>query len=332
MSSGNVEIIQYLVDTRKLWPGALKTADLVTHAMRELALLTPEERLGVLKYYFVADAKMSLVSRLLKHWVVARYAGVPWLETKMSADANKKPIFLSKDGKTQPVVFNVSHQAGIVALVGAYGYDNGKGDGNCEGVQIGTDIVCTSERQRRDLQMIRDTKSGGWGHFVDMHADVFGRAEAGYLKTGLTSLPTFPSRGTKEEKELYMLRAFYMLWCLREAYVKMTGEALLAEWLGDLVFQDFEPPAPQPEGTFVQRKEDEDGDAGEIRGQVVRRLDVHFKGKKVEDANICLRSLGADFMTCTAVRTPDRKEDALGWELGPYEWLDLETILHEGEN
>ncbi|RYC57404.1 hypothetical protein CHU98_g8803 [Xylaria longipes] len=129
---------------------------------------------------------------------------------------------------------------------------------------------------------------------------------------------------TEDERRDYKLRAFYTLWCLREAYVKMTGEALLAEWLGDLVFQGFEPPEP---GTAFAQSDDDDDDPR----QIIRRHDVVFKGSKVEDANICIRSLGPDYMTCTAVRTPERKEDALGWELGPYGFLTVDEIVAHGE-
>ncbi|KAI0400921.1 phosphopantetheinyl transferase [Xylaria palmicola] len=317
MASHKVEIIQYLVDTRQLWPNATRTSDLETEASRAFALLTPEERTKVLKFYFVADAKMALASHLLKHWVVSEYCGVPWRETKLSADTNGKPTFKDAAGR-QPVVFNVSHQAGLVALVAVHGYDAAN-SGDSSKVDIGVDIVCVNERERRDHQMIRGE---GWGRFVDMHADVFGRTEAAYLKTGLEALPAYAALRTEDERLAYRLRTFYTLWCLREAYVKMTGEALLAKWLGDLVFRRFEAPAP---GTAFAQSDDDDP------GQVVRRHDVLFEGSTVDDANICIRSLGPDYMTCTAVRTPARKEDALGWELGPFKFLTMDEIVARGE-
>ncbi|KAI1392034.1 phosphopantetheinyl transferase [Hypoxylon trugodes] len=315
MGSGNVKIIQYLVDTRGLWPGAAKTKDLESEASRALALLTEDEKAAVLRYYFVADAKMSLTSHLLKHRVVSVYANVPWPETKLTRDAKTKPVYVDPATGKQPVFFNVSHQAGLVSLVAAAGYDGQ--------VDVGTDIVCTSERRTRDHRVV-DTE--GWGKFVDMHADVFGRSEAGYLKGDLLSSqsqPGLPQLARGEEIVDFKLRAFYTLWCLREAYVKMTGEALLAPWLEDLEFRNFR--APQPGEGFVQT----DGDA--YVEEVIREHEVWFKGKKIDDANICLRSLGPDFMTCSAVRTPEKKEDALGWELGPYEFLTMDKILSDAE-
>ncbi|KAI1309641.1 phosphopantetheinyl transferase [Xylaria venustula] len=318
MASSTVEVIQYLVDTRGLWPAATKTSDLETQASRALALLTRDERARVLRYHFVADAKMSLASQLLKHWVVSKYCGVPWEDTKLSADVNGKPVFKDAAGR-QPVVFNVSHQAGLVALVAAHGYDAANG-GDSSKVDIGVDIVCVNEREQRDLKMIR---TEGWPRFVDMHADVFGRSEAAYLKTGLAARPAYAALRSEDERRAYKLRAFYTLWCLREAYVKMTGEALLAEWLGDLMFQDFEPPEP---GTEFAQSEDDDP------RQIVRKHDVLFHGRQVDDANICIRSLGPHYMTCTAVRTPERKEDALSWELGPFKFLTMDVIVADAES
>ncbi|KAH8662312.1 phosphopantetheinyl transferase [Xylariales sp. PMI_506] len=298
MASEGLKVIQWYVDTRELWPEATKTAQLEDAASEYLELLTPEERTGVLKYYFVRDAKMSLASQLLKHFVVSKTAGIPWLETKLSRDANKKPVFVSSTGE-QPVSFNVTHQAGIVALAAVAGYPATSG-----AVDVGTDVVCVSERRDRDHKMIREQ---GWATFIDMHADVFGREETRDIKENpLSGAPPDVLRGSEERKVDFQLRRFYALWCLREAYVKMTGEALLAPWLHDLNFRDLRAPAP---------------------GEAIPRHDIAFKGAKVTDANVCLRSLGDDYMTCTALRTPARKEDGLGWGLGPYESVDITSIL-----
>ncbi|OTA62703.1 phosphopantetheinyl transferase [Hypoxylon sp. EC38] len=318
MASDNVKIIQYLVDTRDLWPKATKTKDLEIEASRALALLTEDEKKAVLRYYFVADAKMSLTSHLLKHWVVSKYADVPWWETKLTRDEKTKPIYRDPVTGKQPVAFNVSHQCGIVALVAVAGYDGQ--------VDVGTDVVCTTERRTRDHRVIN---TEGWGKFVDMHADVFGRSEAAYLKSDLLSTQqsgddVLPPLARGEEIVDFKLRCFYTLWCLREAYVKMTGDALLAPWLKDLEFRRFR--APSPGKAFEQRA----GADGEV-GEVIKDHEIVFRGEKVDDANICLRSLGPDYMTCTAVRTPGRREDALGWDLGPFEFLSMEQILDDAE-
>jgi 4'-phosphopantetheinyl transferase len=60
-------------------------------------------------------------------------------------------------------------------------------------------------------------------------------------------------------------------------------------------------------------------------------MEIWFKGRKVEDVNMCLRSIGSDYMIATAVRTPGKAEDGLGWVLGPYEVLSLGDVLDFAE-
>lgn len=167
----------------------------------------------------------------------------------------------------------------------------------------------------------------GWPAFVDMHADVFAPGEVAYLKYQvLSAVPGLVSNAASAEDVVDgKLRAFYALWALREAYVKLTGEALLASWLKELEFREFRPPKPTA-GWEVP------ADEGNGSEEVVRDADIRFKGKKVEDVNMCLRSLGADYMIATAVRTPDDKEEALGWQLGPYEILSPDEVLEFAES
>lgn len=292
---------------------------------------------------------MALVSHLLKHWAVATTCGVPWSQTGLGRDERGKPIFTTRTGSSsstatarQPVFFNVSHQAGLVALIAATkSSTTGDVDDNWR-VDVGTDIVCTSERRERDHKMIREN---GWSEFVNMHAEVFGRAETEHLKHGdllrtssssSSSSPpvTTPSANTTSAAAAAAidakLRAFYALWCYREAYVKMTGDALLASWLNDLEFRDFRAPEPGPpagaNGSLTQHQQ-----VGQPAEQVRRGCEILLSGEQVDDANVCLRSLGPDFMTCSAVRTPRDKTVAMGIELGPYEWLSLEQILGDAE-
>lgn len=278
-------------------------------AARALALLTEDERKAVLRYLFVRDAKMSLASHLLKHYVISKHCNVPWWETKITRNAKTKPVYIDPASGTSPVEFNVSHQAGLVALVASYG-----GDG---GVDVGVDIVCVNERQDRDHAAI---SKEGWPAFVDMHADVFAPSEANYLKYQIRS--ALPGGSTAAQLTDVKLRYFYTLWCLREAYVKMTGEALLASWLNVLEFRNFQP--PKPTESFEVSLED--------GGDVVKEHDIWFEGKKVDDANVCMRSLGPDYMTCTAVRTPQEKEVGLGVDLGAFEMIPIDEILEYAES
>lgn len=259
---------------------------------------------------------MVLASHLLKHFLIAKFCGVPWWEIKLSRDEHKKPVYRDPVTGNHPIAFNVSHQAGVVALVAVYGYDRGQ-------VDVGVDVVCTSERRDRDLKSL---ETDGWPSFVDVYADVFARSEVNYLKYQILSTVPGAPRGpgtTQEQIADFKLRCFYTIWCLREAYVKMTAEALMADWLGALEFRNFVPPAPT--AAFDVAAE-EDGP------QVVRSHDIVFRGRRVDDANVCLRSLGPDYIFATAVRTAPDKADGLAFKLGPFEMLSIDDVLSFAES
>ncbi|KAJ4298779.1 hypothetical protein N0V88_003812 [Collariella sp. IMI 366227] len=232
---------------------------------------------------------MALASALLKHYAISKLAHThPWsrtVEVGFTRDAHQAsvprlpPLCRGRGVEEEQVWFNVSHQAGIVAIVAVAGYYPPAGGG----VQV------VSYLRHRVLAAV----------------------------PGL--LPPSPSA---EQLVDAKLRAFYALWALREAYVKLTGEALLAQWLRELEFRGFSPSRPT-KGWGVPAREEE--------GEVVRDFDILFKGKRVEDVNMCLRSMGDDYMIATALRTPGKKKDGLGWELGEYEVLDLEDVLNFAE-
>ncbi|CAK7562853.1 MAG: hypothetical protein SEPTF4163_000709 [Sporothrix epigloea] len=297
-------LVQWMIDTRPLWPEATQTRQLATVASRALAaLLSDEERAGVLKYFHVQDAKMALASQLLKHLVVARCPGsdgpVPWQQTVISRDVHGKPVFYRESsGGAQPLIFNVSHQNGLVVLAAVYGGHLGSSvDSSVDSsaFEVGIDVVSPRERRTRDHEMIaeeaRRTGAGptsGWLHFVDVHADVLSPSEVRYLKT-LT-----------ERKDDQRLRLFYGLWCLREAYVKMTGEALLAEWLAELEFRALRVPDVP---SSLWQSAAADGKDSLQQGETVIQHDIRFRGVPVGDSvNMCLRSVGTAYMVCTAVR------------------------------
>lgn len=269
-------------------------------ASRQLALLSAPEREGVLKYIHVRDAKMALASRLLKRYIITRFAGEPsgtpisWWDAVATPNKDTKPVFVLPDG-TEPLLFNVSHQAGLVVLVGTLNAP--------AGVTVGVDIVCPTERRARDHDMVR---RDGWRGFVDMHADVFSSADVRALERlppsgGGAAVNTPPVLDRK-------LRYFYTLWCLREAYVKMTGEALLAPWLKDLEMRRFAPP------------EDVDVEAP---------LEIYMRGRRVENVDMELVNiLDKEYTIGTSV---GRNAAGEGLTLGAYEFLDIEEVTAFGE-
>lgn len=179
------------------------------------------------------------------------------------------------------------------------------------------DVVCTSERRARDIKTVLEEKKG-WSGFVDVYADVFARSETNFLKYSLHTLPGMPRTGRFEEVIDFKLRCFYTLWCLREAYVKMTAEALMAEWLNVLEFRKFVPPDPTPDVSIAAR---------EGSKEVVRVREIVFRGKKVDYAQVEIRGLGADYMIATAVRTRPDKEGGLRLGLGAFEMVNLDEIV-----
>lgn len=268
---------------------------------------------------------MALASALLKHLAISKLAPVPWKTSTITRDAHKKPIYVCPTTATQPVSFNITHQASLVALVAVAHYQSPDSV-----VETGIDLVCTSERRDRDHRLLQ---SGGWPSFVNTYAEVFSVKEATYLKYEVPwSIPGLVKPyASQEQIDDGKLRTFYALWALREAYVKLTGEALVAGWLKELEFVRFRPPVAGlgAEGGSLRGGEcgESEVEEEEKAGRVIRQMEIYFRGKRVDDVNICLRSIGPDYMICTAVRTPGRKEDGLGWTLGGFEVLELEEVL-----
>ncbi|EGY19902.1 phosphopantetheinyl transferase [Verticillium dahliae VdLs.17] len=229
-SSDRPHLVQWILDTRTLWPEATRTKDLEHAASRALALLTPDERAGVLRFYHVRDAKLSLGSHLLKRHATARFCGVPWSRAVPIRDTpTAKPTWRDPAGR-EPLRFNVSHQAGLVALIAVH---DDQDPGALEW-DVGVDVVCTSERRVRDRATIA---AEGWPHFVDVHADVLSPREVAYLQHGIMApvhqLPGRPGDGASaDEVADFQLRCFYALWCLREATPQRKEEGLALR-LGD---------------------------------------------------------------------------------------------------
>lgn len=277
-----------------------------------MEILPSEEEQAVLKYWFVRDAKMSLTSHLLKHLAIHELGGVPWALSTISRDQNGKPCFSPSNGAGKVLEFNVSHQAGLVPLIACASPE----------VEVGIDVVCVNERS--DNATIR---KNGLFEWIDMHAEVFSRYEVRYMKYDTESLPLpsslqidlegrandaiancqrldglvswTTSDGALQELNANViidakLRRFYAFWCLREAYVKMTGEALLAPWLGDLEFRKFKVPAANKDAAL--------DDSDLLLGEITTEFEIYFKGEQVENVTMELRALGRNYMVGTAVR------------------------------
>jgi 4'-phosphopantetheinyl transferase len=305
-----------------------------------LSLLSESEQVAVLKYYHVKDAKMSLASHLLKHLVITKYCNVPWSRSSISRDANGKPCFIPEADNSDHVVidFNVSHQAGIVSLIASVGFR--------EKVQVGTDVVCADERLKQDYAHI---DKSGFFDWVDMHGDVFAESELNHMK--LSPVPievggkevklqgygndalsrcqwrnipvNISYEGLEGKKTAEVggdvvvskkLRRFYAMWCLRETYVKMTGEALLAPWLKELEITEVQPPSAKSEP----------GNSLTV-GDVKKDFAIFFKGRKVDDVKMELTAFGMNYMIGGSIRVPSG--EALDLTLGDWINLDIERDI-----
>jgi 4'-phosphopantetheinyl transferase len=264
---------------------------------------------------------MALASALLKRYAIAKLSPRPWAQTHaLTRTKGHKPIFIDAATGTQPVAFNVTHQAGIVAIAAVADYTTG-GVGGAAAAEVGVDIVCPAERRARDHDMVR---TEGWPAFVDMHGEVFSRHEVAYLKYQVLSAMPRADTTTAEQVLDWKLREFYALWALREAYLKMSGDALVATWVRELEFRRWR--ATRPTRAWEVPAREEPG-----ADEVVRGTEMRLHGRRVEDVNVCLRSMGPDYMIATALRTPGKAEDGLGWTLGAYEELSLDDVLDFAE-
>ena len=297
------KVFRWLLDVQLLWPapiGQSQSAQSTAHwatgttAQRALALLTDNERARVLRFYRPSDAKLSLASNLLKHRAIANTCLVPWSEAVVSEGAHKKPCYKPLAPSSKNLEFNVSHHGSLVALVGCPG----------EKVKLGVDIV--KMNWEKDYNTVMKDGFEAWARVYEMvFSDREIRDIAGFLP---------PTRGTQQEDIRAKLRHFYAHWCLKEAYVKMTGEALLASWLKDLEFRNVEVPLP---GTQMQAG----GQAGGDWGQTCGSVEIWFYGKRVTDVNLEIQAFREDYMIATA-------SSSVKFELAEFEELDVERDVY----
>lgn len=294
---------RWLLDVQTVWPapeggnqGAQSTAHWATGttAQHALGLLTDGERAKALRFYRPSDAKLSLGSNLLKHRAIANTCRVPWSEAVISEGANKKPCYKPLAPRTESLEFNVSHHGSLVALVGCPG----------ESVKLGVDIV--KMNWEKDYATVIKNGFEAWANIYEM---VFSDRE---IKDIAEFVP--PAQRTQQDEIRAKLRHFYAHWCLKEAYVKMTGEALLASWLKDLEFRNVQVPLPASQMHAT-------GQTGDDWGQTCGDVEIWFYGKRVVDVNLEIQAFREDYMIATA-------SSSVGMELSAFKQLDVERDVY----
>jgi 4'-phosphopantetheinyl transferase len=89
------------------------------------------------------------------------------------------------------------------------------------------------------------------------------------------------------------LRRFYTYFCYKEAYIKLSGEALLAPWIKALEFFGVRSPKPG-----VKPRCSTHG----VWGEEVDDVEVHLHKKEVSDVKMKIQAFEEDFMISTAMQ------------------------------
>lgn len=282
-----------------------------------------------MRKYHVADAKMSLASALLKRLFVHTTLGIPWKHITFGRKRNPKhgkPCALLPPPLhgPAPCEFNVSHQAGLVALVGCKTEELD--------AELGVDIVCVNERN--EGKMIDDEGFEAW---VDMYSEIFSHEETFDIKYNISPFPLLDGtivtpemvgrhdRCCSKDMELSIilpdgskrnfssdllinakLRRFYTFWCYKEAYIKMDGEALLATWIPELEFKHVRAPVP---GTPLRCS------THGVWGERVSDAEAWLKHTQLNQCRVEIQAFEENFMIGVAAR--ERRWDSEGAKLPP---------------
>ncbi|KAJ5218469.1 4'-phosphopantetheinyl transferase A [Penicillium cinerascens] len=216
-----------------------------------LETLRPHEQEAVKRFYHTADKQMSLASHLLKYLYIHHVYGIPWKSIVLGRTdpPQRRPCFNSTT--LTKVEFNVSHQASLTILAGTVEPDDRQlsklAAANISALrpQVGIDITCVNERKPI-------TTYTALIEHVEIFSEVFSTRELDTMKKPQLVLAQAQQLGYAQNFSIqrqddvvrFGLRLFYSYWALKEAYVKMTGEALLALWLRELEFTNVIPPDP----------------------------------------------------------------------------------------
>lgn len=298
-------ISRYYIDTRPLVPEKPKQP----FSLPLIERLTVADQEAATRFLRPADRFMSLASSLLKYTFIHRQAKIPWSKVVISRTPvpHRRPYWEPpSDWETEPgqggLEFNVTHQAGVVAIIGCstptaqlpvssplspslsnkmdhldltnhhhHHNHHPTPDLTHHPVRVGVDIACADEDKRTPKDMTTQAKFDEW---VDIFGEMFSDRERRHMRHapihmpvaereegvwGMSSDESSSSEGgnseaarlrrARENEATLMqlkLRRFYAYWALKEAYIKMVGEGLLASWLKELEFLNVVAPPPPP--------------------------------------------------------------------------------------
>ena len=296
------EVFRWVLDVQSEWPcsesikpgrDAASLWALENNNERIMELIPANERSKILRFYHVRDAKLSLGSQLLKHCAITQYCQVPWSESVISKDSNHKPGYNPPGGSVKHLNYNVSHHGSLVALAGC----------TASNTQIGIDVVQIDAA--KDIPKVRQE---GWLSWVNIFEAVFSAAEM----RDIASWEPHEALG-EDDRLKAKVRHFYAHWCLKEAYVKMTGEALMAPWLQDMEFRNVQVPRSANE---LSDSTPEDPWGETFDGVEIWRNGVRVLGVKIE-----LQAFRDEYLLGVAI-------SRLDLPLFPYKVIDLQRDVY----
>ena len=328
-------IYRFYIDVRPQIP--LMSRD--STALPLLSTLRAEQQASILGYMRPADRLMSLGSALLKYVFIHKYARVPWKDIHISKTPKPhgRPYWsplASWKGKGG-IEFNVTHQYGLIGLVGCLTptaqspiysspltrIEEGQPDSDFQ-VRLGVDVACTREEGRTPADVTTQDKLDEW---VDIFAEMFSEASRNDMKSALI-LHANPEVTIIQQR----FRRFYAHWALKEAFIKMVGEGLLADWLAELEFQNVNAPDPATEHDHPC-----DGFSWAFRDQeelkwtppikAVKDISATLYGEKVDDVQMQLVAYEQDFLF--AIASKGIVELDPGDEVGRWIKLDIEKDI-----
>ena len=263
-----------------------------------LKLLPAQEQDSTLRFFRIPDKARALGSRLLKHLAITRTCGVLWQASIVSVHpVNGKPFYQTRSVNEDTLEFNVSHDDDVVILAGVGGKER----------QIGIDVMNT--KRTRDPNSWRE--HGGWEGWINTF-------EAALHPNEMRAMREFQPSGTDDAIRSQKLRLFYCYWVLKEAYIKMTGEAFLDPHIKQLEFRGVRTPKP-PSKTSGSSP-------ASSWGETIKDFEVWKHGQHLPNVYMELQALGSDYVVATAISKP---KDSIEQEFPPVEVVDLQRDVVE---
>lgn len=316
-----------------------------TESLPLIETLQPPVQTKIRKYYNVADRQMSLASSLLKYLYIHRTCRVPWDKVVVgrTPDPHRRPCYVSTDngdGDSTPLIeFNVSHQASLIALAGCvlpndpeFRKTSGKisPDPNIKPTQksppqIGIDITCTQERSRRNTSNSPQTVAA-MSSFIDIFSEAFSPREIAEMRSNPANDPNFSGssfEGASAKSVQFRLRRFYTYWALKEAYIKMVGEGLLAPWLQELEFMDVHP--PQPRRRAIHSTSNNEGKNS--WGKPESDIGIFLHGDKVDGVRMETVAFEDKYIIATSARGTGFGNSPNDAQWGDFRLMDIERDI-----